>query len=112
MNRTLVGLLLLMLTVASLTCAVLLAALVSSNRPPQMANVFEGFKDVFRPLNVDPPCGPVWMPPEEPMALPAPIRCRFSLLSFRCTPRPVCHTGLHLFPIPHARCSMKTEVYT
>lgn len=109
-SRTLVVMLVLALAIASLTCGALLVALASANKLPTMPHIVD-FDDFIRPIRVDPPCAPAWMPPEEPMALPAPIRCRFSFLRLRCVPADYCQTGLHLFPLPHARCSMKPEVY-
>jgi hypothetical protein len=103
-SRALVAILLLALAVVSLSCVALLAALMSTSQLPDMPNFF----DDANPLSVDPPCmHHTWFPPEELMALPAPVSCHFSFLRFRCAPAQHCLTSVRLFPLPHAKCSMR-----
>ena len=102
-SRAFIVVLLLALVAVSLSCVALFAALVSTSKLPTMPNLF----DDAVPIRVESPCMPTWMPPEEPMALPAPVRCRFSFLRLRCAPAAHCLTAVHLFPLPHAKCSMR-----
>lgn len=93
------------LVLTSGVCAALLAALLRGSVPTMGHFSTMGGA---RLLSIEPPC-PEWEAPPPLPALPMPPQCRWSWMTFRCSPSFDCELRVRWRPLPHPTCRMRPD---